>query len=71
VDPGDGGSRSFDLTVDRELAIPLTLQPGLQTVTLSLDAGNVRRTDVSHDRSDWVSFGVRSINLQTARPVER
>ena len=46
--------------------VPLSLQPGRQTITLTPEAGNFRLTDYGQRDPSLLSFAIRSINLQTS-----
>jgi hypothetical protein len=45
--------------------IPLQLQPGINIVTLSLEAGNFRPADEAGDDRRQLAFAVHTINLLT------
>jgi hypothetical protein len=50
----------------KNFSVPLSLQAGIHTVSLSLEAGNFRPSDTrgGGDDTRWLSFATRSINLE-------
>lgn len=50
----------------KNFSVPLFLQAGIHTVSLSLEAGNFRPSDTrgGGDDTRWLSFATRSINLE-------
>jgi hypothetical protein len=61
----NGGSINVEIARDQQAAIPITLQPGVQRITLTLRAGNFRPVDFGGTDTSALSFAVRTINLRT------
>ncbi len=57
---------AVDIAVDQRTTVPIVLSEGRNTVTLSLDAGNFQPSMYDSDDTAFLSFAIRSINLQTA-----
>jgi hypothetical protein len=56
---------TMSISVGETAQIPLILVPGVQTVTLTLEAGNFRPGDAGHGDQRSLSFAVRHLNLRT------
>lgn len=68
VEFGDGPAATLDLASGQTSSLPLSLVPGRQTVTLTLEAGNFRPDG---GREPLVAFAIRSIELQTGAGAAR
>lgn len=74
---GDGAATAVATTVATTVAItaeetariPLSLAPGINVVTLSLQAGNFRPAAYGLPDSRTLSFAIRSMNLEMAPPA--
>lgn len=64
VEVADGFATVVELNSDQTAEIPLELPAGAYTITLSLEAGNFRPSDYGSDDPRWLSFAIRTINLQ-------
>ena len=52
------------LARDQTAAVPITLQPGVQRITLTLKAGRFRPIDFGGTDHDLLSFAIRTINVR-------
>ncbi|HYN88374.1 MAG TPA: hypothetical protein VER55_07580, partial [Ardenticatenaceae bacterium] len=50
---------------DRPALVPIALLPGMQTITLTLQAGNFRPLDYGGEDQRVLSFAIETINLRT------
>jgi hypothetical protein len=66
VQVGDDYKTSASIIINQVTRIPLRLEQGKQTITLSLQAGNFQpsKLGISND-SSYLSFAIRTINLVT------
>ena len=55
---------TVDVAVDQMTAVPVTLRPGEQTITLALEAGNYKPLDFGVQDTRTLSFSTKSINLE-------
>jgi hypothetical protein len=58
------GELTVDLATDQVAHVPLTLVPGSQTITLTLERGNFRPADYGVPDTRTLSFSLRRINLR-------
>jgi hypothetical protein len=63
---GNGATLDVPIVRDQPTAIPLTLAPGVQRITLTLRAGTFRPVDFGGADSTPLSFAVRAVNLRTS-----
>ncbi|MFN8472984.1 MAG: hypothetical protein U0822_12420 [Anaerolineae bacterium] len=61
----NGTTTKVPIRVDEPTDVPLTLVPGGQTVTLSLDAGNFHPSDYGVGDTRELSFAIKTLNLKT------
>lgn len=61
----NGESHTVDMRVDQPVDVPITLQPGSQTISIALETGNFRPTDYGTPDPRTLSFAIRSIDLLT------
>jgi len=54
------------ITAGQPISVPITLQPGSQTITLSLQAGNFQPSQYGQKDTRTLSFAVNAINLQSS-----
>lgn len=60
-----GFSTTVEIHSEQMTAVPLTLPSGVQTLTLTLEAGNFRPADHRQPDPRRLAFAIRSINLRT------
>ncbi len=65
VSVGDQPETAVEVAAGRTATVPLSLEPGRQTITLELEAGNFRPSDFGSRDQSVLSFAIRSIDLQT------
>ena len=56
--------QTVPFTIGETARVPLALSPGLQTVTLTLEAGNIRPAAYGESDSRWLSFAIQRLNLR-------
>jgi len=56
--------QTVPVAIGETAQVPLALSPGLQTVTLTLEAGNFRPAAYGESDSRWLSFAVHRLNLR-------
>ena len=61
----NGVTQQVPIRVDETANVPITLVPGGQTITLSLDAGNFRPSDYGVGDTRELSFAIKTLNLKT------
>jgi hypothetical protein len=61
----NGATSTIEINSEETARIPLTLEPGINPVTLSLQAGNFQPAAYEGNDRRWLSFAIRAINLQT------
>ncbi len=61
----NGVTQQVPIHVDETANVPITLVPGGQTVTLSLDAGNFHPSDYGVGDTRELSFAIKTLNLKT------
>lgn len=68
VETTPGSSTTVQVVADQTTTFPLVLPAESQLITLTLRAGNFQPSSLYANSSDnrWLSFAIRSINLQTA-----
>ncbi len=60
--------QTVDARAGQTVDVPLSLVPGGQTITLTLEASNFRPADYGMDDTRTLSFSVRGLNLATPKP---
>lgn len=64
-----GTVTSVAITMDEPTNVPLALQPGMQTITLTLQSGNFRPREYGSTDPRTLSFSIRSIDLRTTQDL--
>jgi hypothetical protein len=65
IQVGPSFSKDVTITAGQPISVPITLQPGSQTITLSLQAGNFQPSQYGQKDTRTLSFAVNAIDLQT------
>jgi hypothetical protein len=65
IQTGDTFSTDVPITAGQPTSVPIALQPGSQTITLSLKAGNFQPSQYGKKDNRTLSFAVNAIDLQT------
>lgn len=60
-----GFAATVEMAIDQAASLPVELVPGVQTITLTLAAGNFRPLDYGEADPRALSFSIRSIDLRT------
>ena len=55
------------ITAGQPISVPIPLQAGSQTITLSLQAGNFQPSQYGQKDTRTLSFAVNAIDLQTSK----
>ncbi|HZY42679.1 MAG TPA: hypothetical protein VFF59_11845, partial [Anaerolineae bacterium] len=66
VSIGDRVVANVPAVLNQELRVPLELEPGLQIITLNLQAGNFHLSDYGGDDDRALSFAIHAIDVQLA-----
>ena len=67
IQVGDSFSTDVAITAGQPISVPISLQAGSQTITLSLQAGNFQPSQYGQKDTRTLSFAVNSIDVQTAK----